>query len=59
MVLDISETNLVTAVNKADGLLKIQAKAIVLAMGCRERPRGALEIAAAMPAGPPPTTTRS
>ncbi|MBR5409107.1 MAG: FAD-dependent oxidoreductase [Clostridia bacterium] len=45
MVLDIDENNLVTAVNKKDGLLKIQAKAIVLAMGCRERPRGALEIA--------------
>ncbi len=45
MVLDIDSNNLVTAVNKKDGLLKIQAKAIVLAMGCRERPRGALEIA--------------
>lgn len=51
MVLDISETNLVTAVNKADGLLKIQAKAIVLAMGCRERPRGALEIAGTRASG--------
>ena len=45
MVLNIDDNNLVTAVNKKDGLLKIQAKAIVLAMGCRERPRGALEIA--------------
>ena len=45
MVLDIDDNNLVTAVNNKDGLLKIQAKAIVLAMGCRERPRGALEIA--------------
>ena len=51
MVLDISETNLVTAVNKADGLLKIQTKAIVLAMGCRERPRGALEIAGTRASG--------
>lgn len=51
MVLDISETNIVTAVNKADGLLKIQAKAIVLAMGCRERPRGALEIAGTRASG--------
>lgn len=51
MVLDISKTNLVTAVNKADGLLKIQAKAIVLAMGCRERPRGALEIAGTRASG--------
>ena len=45
MVLDIDENNVVTAVNKKDGLLKINAKAVVLAMGCRERPRGALSIA--------------
>ena len=45
MVLDIASDNTVTAVNKKDGLLKIQAKAVVLAMGCRERPRGALSIA--------------
>ncbi len=45
MVLNISKSNLVTAVNKADGLMEIQAKAIILAMGCRERPRGALNIA--------------
>ncbi len=45
MVTDISEDKIVTAVNKADGLLKIQAKAVILAMGCRERPRGALSIA--------------
>ena len=42
MVLDISEDKVVTAVNKADGLLQIKATAVVLAMGCRERPRGAL-----------------
>lgn len=51
MVLDISESNLVTAVNKKDGLLKIQAKAVVLAMGCRERPRGALEMAGTRASG--------
>ena len=45
MVLDVASDNVVTAVNKKDGLLKIQAKAVVLAMGCRERPRGALSIA--------------
>ncbi len=45
MVLDVANDNVVTAVNKQDGLLKIQAKAVVLAMGCRERPRGALSIA--------------
>ncbi|MGN0569444.1 MAG: NAD(P)/FAD-dependent oxidoreductase [Candidatus Fimenecus sp.] len=45
MVLDIASDNTVTAVNKKDGLIKINAKAVVLAMGCRERPRGALSIA--------------
>ena len=51
MVLDIEESNTVTAVNKTDGLLKIKATAIVLAMGCRERPRGALEMAGTRPSG--------
>lgn len=51
MVLDISSDNVVTAVNNFDGLLTIQAKAIVLAMGCRERPRGALSIAGSRAAG--------
>ncbi len=45
MVTDVSEDKIVTAVNKEDGLLEIQAKAVILAMGCRERPRGALSIA--------------
>ncbi|MGP1544296.1 MAG: NAD(P)/FAD-dependent oxidoreductase [Candidatus Fimenecus sp.] len=51
MVLDVSEGNVVTAVNNIDGLLKIQAKAVILAMGCRERPRGALSIAGSRCAG--------
>lgn len=51
MVLDVSEGNIVTAVNNVDGLLKIQAKAVILAMGCRERPRGALSIAGSRCAG--------
>lgn len=51
MVLDISPENIVTAVNNFDGLLTIQAKAVVLAMGCRERPRGALSIAGCRAAG--------
>lgn len=51
MVLDISADNVVTAVNNFDGLLTIQAKAIVLAMGCRERPRGALSIAGSRASG--------
>lgn len=42
---------LVTAMNKEEGLLKITAKAVILAMGCRERPRGALNIPGYRPAG--------
>ena len=44
MVLDLSEDKVVTAVNSTDGVLQIKAKAVVLAMGCRERPRGAINI---------------
>jgi len=51
MVLDISPEKVVTAVNSADGVLQIQAKAIVLAMGCRERTRGALGIMGSRPSG--------
>ncbi len=51
MVLRVDESNVVTAVNKKDGLLKINAKAVVLSMGCRERPRGALSIAGSRPSG--------
>ena len=51
MVIDISPEKVVTAVNQEDGLFKIQAKAIILAMGCRERSRGALNIPGFRPAG--------
>ena len=51
MVLDISQDKVVTAVNSEDGVLQIEAKAIILAMGCRERTRGALNIAGSRPAG--------
>ena len=51
MVLNVSDSNVVTAVNNKDGLLQFQAIAVVLAMGCRERPRGALSIAGSRPAG--------
>lgn len=51
MVMDISEDKVVTAMNSVDGLFEIQAKAIILAMGCRERSRGALNIAGYRPAG--------
>ena len=45
MVLTIEGENVITATNNVDGLIEIKAKAIVLAMGCRERPRGAINIA--------------
>ncbi len=51
MALEITDSNVVYAVNKADGLLEIQAKAVILAMGCRERPRGALNIAGSRASG--------
>jgi len=51
MVLDISKDKVITAVNRKDGLFEIQAKAVILAMGCRERPRGALNIPGYRPAG--------
>lgn len=51
MVLDITEDKVITATNETDGIFQIQAKAIVLAMGCRERSKGALNIAGTRPAG--------
>ena len=51
MVIDISKEKEVTIINREDGLTTIKAKAIVLAMGCRERPRGALNIPGYRPAG--------
>ncbi len=51
MVMDISSDRVVTAMNREDGMFQIQAKAVILAMGCRERPRGALNIPGYRPAG--------
>ena len=51
MVLDITNEKIVTAMNKEEGLFQIQAKTIILAMGCRERSRGALNIPGYRPAG--------
>lgn len=51
MVLDISKEKVVTAVSRRDGLTEIQAGAVILAMGCRERSRGALNIPGYRPAG--------
>ena len=51
MVLDISPKKVITAMNRTDGILQIQAGAVILAMGCRERARGALNIPGFRPAG--------
>lgn len=50
MVLDVSSGS-VTAVNSTDGVFTVECGAIVLCMGCRERPRGALNIPGLRPAG--------
>lgn len=51
MALDITPDKIITATNSRDGVFQIQAKAIILAMGCRERSKGALNIAGSRPAG--------
>ena len=51
MVMDISPDKVVTAMNREDGMFTIRAKAVILAMGCRERSRGALNIPGYRPAG--------
>ena len=49
--MDIAADKTVTAMNREDGMFQIPAKAVILAMGCRERPRGALNIPGYRPAG--------
>ncbi len=51
MVMDITPNKMVTAMNTLEGMFEIEAKAIILAMGCRERSRGALNIPGYRPAG--------
>ena len=51
MVMDITADKVVTVMNRKDGMVQIQAKAVILAMGCRERSRGALNIPGYRPAG--------
>lgn len=51
MVIDISKDKIINAVNEKDGVIEIKAKSIVLCMGCRERPRGALTIPGSRCAG--------
>lgn len=51
MVIDISKDLVVSAINENKGLIQYQAKAVILTMGCRERPRGALSIPGYRPSG--------
>lgn len=50
-VISVSKDKIITAISQTEGVFTVQAKAIVLAMGCRERSKGALNIAGARPAG--------
>lgn len=51
MVMNITKDKIITVMNREEGMFDIQAKAIILAMGCRERSRGALNIPGYRPAG--------
>jgi len=51
MVLNIESDKIIFAVNPAQGMIEIHAKAVIFTMGCRERTRGAIRIAGERPAG--------
>ncbi|MEY8001166.1 NAD(P)/FAD-dependent oxidoreductase [Clostridium sp. Mt-5] len=51
MVIDLLDDKEIIAVNSTDGLFKVKTKAVILAMGCRERTRGALTIPGDRPSG--------
>ena len=51
MVLDLSPERVLTVTGPETGLAQIRTQAVILAMGCRERPRGALNIPGYRPAG--------
>lgn len=51
MVMDIRPDRTVLAMNREEGMVEYSCDAVVLAMGCRERPRGALNIPGYRPAG--------
>lgn len=51
IVIDIAADKIITVMNKEQGMFQIKAKAVILAMGCRERSRGALNIPGYRPAG--------
>lgn len=51
MVIELTNDKKVYAINKDEGLIEIKAKAVILAMGCRERTRGAINLPGFRPAG--------
>ena len=51
MVVEITADRRICCINTVDGYQELKAGAVVLAMGCRERPRGALNIPGCRPAG--------
>ncbi len=51
MVTSITPDRVVTAMNESEGVFNIEAGAVILAMGCRERPKGAVIIPGTRPAG--------
>ncbi len=50
-VLSLTKDKQITAINSEDGIFTIQAKAVILSMGCRERSKGALNVAGTRPSG--------
>lgn len=50
-VLSIGKDKTITAINEERGVFTLKAKALILAMGCRERSKGALNVAGTRPAG--------
>ena len=50
-VVSVSNDKVITAVNTEKGFFEIQAKAVILAMGCRERSKGAINVPGTRPAG--------
>lgn len=51
MVMNLAKDKIITLLNSEEGVFEIKGKAIVFAMGCRERPRGALNIPGSRSAG--------
>jgi len=51
MVIEITKDKKIYAINNKEGLIEVSAKAVILAMGCREKTRGAINIPGFRPAG--------